>query len=111
MWPQRLGKTWSSIFTPATPIAISRSVMSAAFKRIAAARVDVGHDGDLHGPGDVPGVGKNVVHIHQTDVRFGEQAAGQTEAAYLDRFETCALDDASAQGIMTAGHNQGPALR
>ena len=29
MWPQRLGNTWSSMFMPATPIAISRSVIHA----------------------------------------------------------------------------------
>ncbi len=31
MWPQRFGKIWSSMFMPATPIAISRSVIQAAF--------------------------------------------------------------------------------
>ncbi len=30
MWPQRLGKTWSSMFMPARPMAISRSVTQAA---------------------------------------------------------------------------------
>ena len=87
MWPQRFGNTWSSMLTPATPIAIRRSVISVGVDGIAAAGVDVGHHGNRDRADDVPGEVEDVLHIDQADVGLGQQAAGQAEAAHLDGFE------------------------
>ena len=68
MWPQRLGKTWSSMLTPATPIVDQALGDIGGVERIAAAGIDIRHHRDAHGPDDLPGVVQDVLHLHQPDV-------------------------------------------
>ncbi len=73
---------------------------------VAAAGIDIGHDRDLHGAADVGGDVEDVFHLDETDIREGEQRAGETEAGNLDGLKTGGLDDARAESAVAAGDDE-----
>ena len=76
---------------------------------VAAAGVDVGHDRDRDGLGDVPGHVEDVLHPEEADVGLGEIRPGQAVARDLDGLEPGLFDDLGREGVVTAGHGDGPA--
>ena len=102
MWPQRLGKIWSSIFIPAAHLDQAFGDPGGV-DGVAAAGVDVGHDGNTHRLDDVPGHVQNVFHLHQADVRLAQDARGQPVAGDLDGLKAAFFDDFRAQGVVGPG--------
>ena len=77
---------------------------------VAAAGVDVGHDRDVHGLDDVPGHVQDVLHLHEADVGLAEAGRGQAVAGDLDGLEAGLFDDLGREGVVAAGHDDGPAV-
>ncbi len=110
MWPQRLGKTWSSMFMPARPMAMSPLRDPGGVDGVAAAGVEIGHDRDPDRLGDVPGEVEDVLHPDEADVGLAEEGPRQAVAGDLDGLEPALFDDLGAQGVVTAGDDDRPPL-
>ncbi len=94
------------MFTPATPMAISRSVMSAALSAFPPPVSMSAMTGMPHRAHDIPGMVEDVLHFDQAHVGPRQQAPRQPESAHLHRLETRALDDPRAQRVVATRHHQ-----
>src|SRR6202162_563889 len=72
---------------------------------VAAASVDVGHDGDRDCLRDVPGQVENILHRNEADIGLSHERGGEAEARHLDRLETRRFDDPGAERVMATRHD------
>ena len=110
MWPQRFGKTWSSMFMPATPMAISRSVIHAALTALPPPVSTSAMTGIETAWAMFQVRSRTSFICTRPTSGLPEQRGGEAEARHLDRLEARRFDDPGAERVVAARHDDRPPL-